>query len=338
MSGPSSGISFVNDSLSGESEVTEISEYDVAIIGAGVAGLTAALFAARFGHSTLVIERFAPGGHLVNVESIEDFPGFPNGVAGYELGPFMQEQAANQGAQFQLAEVQSLETIDSYWQVNTAEGACRAKAVIVASGSEPKDLGVPGESRLRGQGVSNCASCDGPLYSDRAVGVVGGTNYMLQEALTLVKYAGRVIVFHNEGASPAHQTLWRRVLDDAKIDVRYNTTVNEILGDDAVTGVQVRDAVTEEKSQVQLAGIFIYAGLEPNTELVKSLLRLDKDGRIPTDAWMRTELPGLFAAGDLRADSAGLAITSSGDGAVAALAAHRYIEDGVRPVMRKNKQ
>ena len=329
MSGPSSGISFVNDSLSGESEVTEISEYDVAIIGAGVAGLTAALFAARFGHSTLVIERFAPGGHLVNVESIEDFPGFPNGVAGYELGPFMQEQAANQGAQFQLAEVQSLETIDSYWQVNTAEGACRAKAVIVASGSEPKDLGVPGESRLRGQGVSNCASCDGPLYSDRAVGVVGGTMYMLQEALTLVKYAGRVIVFHNEGASPAHQTLWRRVLDDAKIDVRYNTTVNEILGDDAVTGVQVRDAVTGEKSQVQLAGIFIYAGLEPNTELVKSLLRLDKDGRIPTDAWMRTELPGLFAAGDLRADSAGLAITSSGDGAVAALAAHRYIEDGV---------
>ena len=334
MSGPSSGISFVNDSLSGESEVTEISEYDVAIIGAGVAGLTAALFAARFGHSTLVIERFAPGGHLVNVESIEDFPGFPNGVAGYELGPFMQEQAANQGAQFQLAEVQSLETIDSYWQVNTAEGACRAKAVIVASGSEPKDLGVPGESRLRGQGVSNCASCDGPLYSDRAVGVVGGTNYMLQEALTLVKYAGRVIVFHNEGASPAHQTLWRRVLDDAKIDVRYNTTVNEILGDDAVTGVQVRDAVTGEKSQVQLAGIFIYAGLEPNTELVKSLLRLDKDGRIPTDAWMRTELPGLLAAGDLRTDSAGLAITSSGDGAAAALAAHRYLEDGLWPVIK----
>ena len=334
MSGPSSGISFVNDSLSGESEVTEISEYDVAIIGAGVAGLTAALFAARFGHSTLVIERFALGGHLVNVESIEDFPGFPNGVAGYELGPFMQEQAANQGAQFQLAEVQSLETIDSYWQVNTAEGACRAKAVIVASGSEPKDLGVPGESRLRGQGVSNCASCDGPLYSDRAVGVVGGTNYMLQEALTLVKYAGRVIVFHNEGASPAHQTLWRRVLDDAKIDVRYNTTVNEILGDDAVTGVQVRDVVTGEKSQVEIAGIFIYVGLQPNTEFLKSLLRLDQDGRIPTDAWMRTELPGLFAAGDLRADSAGLAITSSGDGAAAALAAHRYFEDGLWSVVK----
>ena len=334
MSGPSSGISFVNDSLSRESEVTEISEYEVAIIGAGVAGLTGALFAARFGHSTLVIERFAPGGHLVNVESIEDFPGFPNGVAGYELGPFMQEQAANQGAQFQMAEVQSLKAIDSYWQVNTADGACRAKVVIVASGSEPTDLGVPGEIRLRGQGVSNCASCDGPLYSDRAVGVVGGTNYMLQEALTLVKYAGRVIIFHNEGASPAHQTLWRRVMDDPKIDVRYNTRVDEILGDDAVTGVQVRDVVTAEKSQVELAGIFIYAGLQPNTEFLKSLLRLDQDGRIPTDAWMRTELPGVLAAGDLRTDSAGLAITSSGDGAAAALAAHRYLEDGLWPVIK----
>ena len=232
-----------------------------------------------------------------------------------------------------MAEVQSLEASDSYWHVNTAEGAYRAKAVIVASGSELRDLGVPGESRLRGQGVSNCASCDGPLYSDRAVGVVGGTNYMLQEALTLAKYAGRVIVFHSEGACPVQQTLWRRVLDDAKIDVRYNTTVDEILGDDAVTGVAVCDAVTGAKSQVELAGIFIYAGLQPNTEFLKSLLRLDQDGRIPTDAWMRTELPGLFAAGDLRTESAGFAITSSGDGAAAALAAHRYLEDGVWPVI-----
>jgi thioredoxin reductase (NADPH) len=267
----------------------------------------------------------------VNVESIEDFPGFPNGVAGYELGPLLQEQAANQGAQFQMADVERVEARDLYWILNTSEGTYRAKTVIIATGSHPRDLGVPGESRLRGQGVSNCASCDGPLYSDRVVGVVGETNYMLQEALTLVKYAGRVTVFPSEGASSAQQTFWRRVLEDPKIDVRYNTTVDEILGEDAVTGVLVRDALTGEKSQVELAGIFIYAGLEPNTEFLKSLLRLDQDRRIPTDAWMRTELPGLFAAGDLRTDSAGLAITSSGDGAVAALAAHRYLEDGVWP-------
>jgi thioredoxin reductase (NADPH) len=319
-------------------DVQETSNYDIAIIGAGVAGLTSALFAARYGHSTLVIERFAPGGHLVNVESIEDFPGFPNGVAGYELGPLLQEQAANAGAQFQMAEVESLEARDSSWMVNAGEGVYRVKTVIIAAGSHPKDLGVPGESRLRGKGVSTCASCDGPLYADRVVGVVGEGNYMLQEALTLAKYVGQVTIFHSEGASSAQQTFQRRVLEDAKIDVRYNTAVDEILGDDAVTGVLVRDAVTGEKSQVKLAGIFIYAGLEPNTEFVKSLLRLDKDGRIPTDAWMRTELPGVFAAGDLRTDSAGLAITSSGDGAVAALAAHRYIENGVWPAMRKNKQ
>jgi len=318
--------------------VAKTSEYDVAIIGAGVAGLSAALFAARLGHSTLVIERFAPGGHLVNIESIEDFPGFPNGVAGYELGPFMQEQAANQGAQFQMAEVQSLKASDSYWQVNTSAGACRAKAVIVASGSEPKDLGVPGEHRLRGQGVSNCASCDGPLYSERAVGVVGGTNYMLQEALTLAKYAGKVIIFHREAAGTAQQMLWRRVLEDPKIEVRYSASVCEILGEDAVSGVIVRDAVTGEKSQVELAGIFIYVGSKPNTEFLESLLRLDQDGRMFTDAYMRTELPGVFAAGDLRTDSAGLAITSSGDGATAALAAHRYLEDGLWPSVRQNKE
>ena len=318
--------------------MTETSEYDVAVIGAGVAGLTAAIVAARLGHSTVVIERFSPGGHLVNVESIEDFPGFPNGVAGYELGPLMQEQASNQGAEFQMAEVQTLEASDSYWTVNTAEGACRAKAVIVACGSEPRDLGVPGESRLRGRGVSNCASCDGPLYSDGVVGVVGGANYMLQEALTLAQYAAHVIVFHNEAASSAQQTFWRRVLENPKIAVRYNSTVDEILGEDSVAGVRVRDALTGEKSQVELAGIFIYAGLEPNTEFLKSLLRLDQDGRILTDAWMRTELPGLFAAGDLRSDAAGLAITSSGDGAVAALAAHRYLEDNLWPVTRQNQQ
>jgi thioredoxin reductase (NADPH) len=314
------------------SDVKETSDYDIAIVGGGVAGLTAALFAARLGHSTLVIERIAPGGHLVNVESIEDFPGFPNGVAGYDLGPLMQEQAANQGAEFQMAEVQSLEAVDSHWQVNTGEGTYRSKTVIVASGSEPKDLGVPGESRLRGQGVSNCASCDGPLFSDRVVGVVGGTNYMLQETLTLVKHVGKVIVFHSEEASSAQHTFWRRVLDNPKINVRYNAMVDEILGDDTVTGVLVRDAVTGEKAQVELAGIFIYAGLEPNTEFLKSLLCLDQNGRIPTDTWMRTDLPGVFAAGDLRKDSTGLAITSSGDGAVAALAAHRYIEDGVWPI------
>lgn len=309
----------------------EISDYDIIVVGGGLAGLTAALFAARFGHSTLVIERFAPGGHLVNIESIEDFPGFPNGVAGYELGPLVQEQAANQGAEFQMAEVQSLEAKDSYWLLQTSEGRCRAKTVIIATGSHLKDLGVPGESRLRGKGVSNCASCDGPLFGDQVVGVVGGGNHALQETLTLANHAAQVILFHDEGAFSAQHTFQQRVLNHSKVSVRYNTIVEEILGDDVVTGAWVRDAVTGEKAQVELAGIFIYAGLEPNTAFLKNAMRLDDAGRIPTDVWMRTELPGVFAAGDVRQNSAALAITSAGDGAVAAIAAHQYIKERVWP-------
>jgi thioredoxin reductase (NADPH) len=312
-----------------ESNMSAASEYEIVVVGGGVAGLTAALFAARFGHSTIVIERFAPGGHLVNVESIEDFPGFPNCVAGYELGPLMQEQAAKYGAEFQMAEVGSLEAGELYWRVNTTEGICRAKAVIVATGSHAKDLGVPGESRLRGQGVSNCASCDGPLFTDQVVGVVGGESYALQEALTLVNHAAQIILFHDRGSFAAQQSFQQRVLRHPKVTVRYNMKVEEIQGDDAVAGVLVCDAVTGEKSQIQLAGIFIYAGLEPNTEFLKNLLRMDHDKRVPTDAWMRTELPGLFAAGDLRTDSAGLAITSAGDGAAAAIGAHGYLKDRV---------
>ena len=228
-----------------------------------------------------------------------------------------------------MAEVKSIEAMESYWQVNTAEGVCRAKAVIVATGSHPKDLGVPRESPLRGQGVSNCASCDGPLFTDQVVGVVGGGSYALQEALTLVNYASQVILFHSKERSPLRRLSSEECSSHAKVAARYNTTVEEIQGDDAVTGAAVRDTLTGEKSQVQLAGMFIYAGLEPNTEFLKNLLRLDHDGRVPTDAWMRTELPGLFAAGDLRTDSAGLAITSAGDGAAAAMAAHGYLEDRV---------
>jgi thioredoxin reductase (NADPH) len=318
--------------------MNEASKLDVVVIGGGVAGLTAALFATRLGHSTMVVERFAPGGHLVNVENIENFPGFPNGVPGYELGPLIQEQAAKYGAEFQMAEVESVEAEESYWRVSTTERICRAKAVIVAAGSHPKDLGVPGEETLRGQGVSNCASCDGPLFADQVIGVAGGTDHALQETLTLLNYAAQVILFHDQETLSSQQTFKQRVLTNPKVIVRYNTTVEEILGENAVTGVVVRDIKTGEKSQVQVGAMFIYAGLAPNTQFLKNLLRLDNDDRVPTDAWMRTELPGLFAVGDARTDSAGLAITSCGDGATAALAAHQYLESGVWPVIKQNKQ
>lgn len=307
-----------------------MSLYDVIIIGSGLAGLTAGLFAARYGLSTLVLEANISGGHLINIEKIEDFPGFPDGIAGYDLCPTVQKQAADQGAEFRRGEVQGLEARERFWQVITEEERCRTKTVIVATGSTLKELGVPGESKLSGKGVSHCASCDGPLFNGQVVGVVGGGDSAFQEALTLANYASQVILFHRLDEFSAQHAFQQRVLSHSKIIVRGQTVVEEIVGDDAVTGVRVRHVATGEETQVDLKGVFVYVGLEPNTTFLKNTIRLSDTGHVPTDVWMKTELPGLYAVGDIRQDSASQAITSAGEGAVAAIAAHRYIKENFR--------
>src|SRR5919198_6629172 len=211
--------------------------YDILIVGGGLAGLTAGLFSARDGRSTLVLEPMIPGGHLANVTKIEDFPGFPEGVAGYDLGPMVQEQAAGAGAEFQMAEIRGLKAADGDWLVTADDESYRAGAVIVAAGSRPRELGVPGEERLRGRGVSHCASCDGPLYRGGTVAVVGGGDSALQEALTLAEYASRVVLLHRGQAPTAQQVYRQRVADSASISVRPNTVVEEILGEDRVSGL-----------------------------------------------------------------------------------------------------
>jgi thioredoxin reductase (NADPH) len=307
-----------------------MSDYDVVIIGSGLGGLTAGLFAARYSLSTLVLEANIPGGHLISIEKIEDFPGFPDGIAGYDLCPTVQRQAADQGAEFQRAEVLSLEAQDPFWSVATEEERYRAKAVIVATGSKLKNLGVPGEEKLMGRGVSHCASCDGPLYDGQVVGVVGGGDSALQEALALTNYAQRVLIFHRGGTFSAQETYRQRVLTSAKILPYYRTTIEEILGDDRVAGVCARDLASGQSSKVDLAGLFVYVGLQPNTALLKDLVGLSDTGHVPTDSWMKTSRAGLYAAGDIRQDSAAQAITSTGDGATAAIAAYRYIKENFR--------
>ena len=307
-----------------------MSDYDVIVVGSGLAGLTAGLFAARQGLSTLILESNIPGGHLISIEKIEDFPGFPDGIAGYDLCPTVQRQAADQGAEFQRAEVTRLETQDRFWSVITDEDRHRAKAIIVATGSSLKKLGVPGEERLMGRGVSHCASCDGPLYNGQTVGVVGGGDSALQEALTLANYAERVLLFHDGEKFSAQQTYQQRVLGNSKIMPRYRTFVEEILGEEAVAGVRARDLASGESSKVDLAGLFVYVGLQPNTAFLKDLVRLTEAGHVPTDNLMRTSHDGLYAAGDIRQDSAAQAITSAGDGATAAIAAYRYIKETFR--------
>jgi thioredoxin reductase (NADPH) len=305
-------------------------DYDVIIVGSGLAGLTAGLFAARQGLSTLVTESNIPGGHLMNIEKIEDFPGFPDGVAGYELCPNLQRQAADYGAEFQRAEVQRLESEDSLWLVATEEETHRAKAVIVATGSTLKHLDVPGEEKLLGRGVSHCASCDGPLYKGKVIGVVGGGDSALQEALTLASFAEKVLLFHEHDHFHAQHAYRERVTTNPKIAPRHRTVIEEILGNDVVSGARVRDLISGNIAEIDLSGLFVYVGFQPNTALLRDILTLSESGHVPTDVSMKTQRDGLYAVGDIRQDSAAQAITSAGDGATAAIAVYRYIKENFR--------
>jgi thioredoxin reductase (NADPH) len=300
-------------------------EFDVVVAGGGIGGLTAALHAARAGRSTLVLGGRAPGGLLLSIDRIDGLPGFPEGVAGYELCPMLQEQAADTGADVRMTELEALEPEGDAWRLTTAEGEVHAQAVILATGARLKTLGVDGEERLQGRGVSHCASCDAPLMRDRVVGVVGGGDSALQEALTLAESVAEVIVLQQGDVLTAQATYRDQALEHPKIGVRCGTTVDAILGEDTVTGVRITES--GQTSELELGGVFVYVGLQPNTELVADLTDRDAGGRIATDATMRTDRPGLLAAGILRRGSLGQAAISAGEGAAAAKAADRYLTD-----------
>lgn len=305
-----------------------MADYEVTIVGGGLAGLTAGLFAARCGRSTLVLTSAAPGGHLSTVEHVEDFPGFPEGVAGFELGPKVQEQAAAAGAEFRLAEVSDLRQASGDWLLTMAEGEVSSAAVILATGSRPRALGVPGEERFEGRGISHCASCDGPLLRGGPAVVVGGGDSAFQEALTLAGYGSEVAIVHRFETSPAQEAYQRRVREQTALTVHHSTDVLELVGEETLTGVKVIHEETREESLLPAAGVWVYAGLQADTDLVAGLLSLDEHGRVPVDLWLRTAARGLFAAGDVRSDSASQAVSAAGDGATAAVAADRYLELG----------
>jgi thioredoxin reductase (NADPH) len=300
---------------------------DVAVVGAGVAGLTAAFFAARYGLETLVVDHMGSGGQVLNCEKIENFPGFPNGVAGYELGPILQEQAEAAGADLLIDQVESVESGSPHTLVLAGGEDITAGAVIVAAGSSLKTLGVPGEEALRGRGISHCASCDGSFFQDEVVGVVGGGDSALDEALVLTEYASSVIIFVRDGDYGAQEAIQRKVRQHPGIDTIWHTEVLGVLGHDSVTGVRIRDVRSGEEREQPLGGLFIYVGLTPNTSFLEGLLTLESTGHIPTNIWLETEVPGVFAAGDIRKDSASLLASAAGDGATAAIAAFRYLSN-----------
>jgi thioredoxin reductase (NADPH) len=243
----------------------------------------------------------------------------------------LHEQAADDGAEVRMAELEGLapagDAAGDAWTLRTSDGEAQARAVILATGARLKALGVEGEERLQGRGVSHCASCDAPLMRDRTVGVVGGGDSALQEALTLAEAVGEVVVLQRGEALTAQAAYREPALAHPKISVRYGTEVEEILGDDAVSGVRLRDAASGDTQELELGGLFIYVGLQANSEYLADVLALDDDGRVPTDASLQTELSGVYAAGFLRSGSLAQAAISAGEGAAAAKGAHRHLGD-----------
>jgi len=295
------------------------------VIGAGVAGLTAAMHAARYGLRVAVVERMGVGGQIAAAERIENFPGFPQGLSGAELGPLLHEQADSAGAEFVLDTVEGI-AVDGDWRVvNGASEPLKARAVIVAAGSALKSLGVPGEEAFLGRGVSHCASCDGHFFAGQDVCVIGGGDSALDEALVLTEHAARVAIIHRGATFDAQRVLIDRA--NGKIEIVPSTAVEEIFGEASVSGVRLRDLISRKVHDRAVNGVFVYVGLEPNTAFLRGVVALDAAGHIDTDIMMRTSVAGIFAAGDIRVHSVAQLAAVAGDGATAAIAAWRYLKE-----------
>jgi thioredoxin reductase (NADPH) len=301
-------------------------EYDVIIIGGGPAGLSAGLYTSRSRLDTLLIERGVVGGRITDAELVENYPGFAEGISGAELGRLMQQQAAKYGLNITIAEVTGLELKKDKKVVKTTRGDFTSRAVIIASGSERGKLGVPGEVEVTGKGVSYCATCDGPLFRGKTVAVVGGGNAAISEALYLAKFASKVIVIHRRDQLRATRVLEEKARAEAKIEFLWDTVVEKIEGEKALDQLKLRQVKTGKKSSLDVAGVFIAVGLKPSTDFLKGVLPMDEGGYIITNERMETEIPGIFAAGDIRQSSPRQAITAAGDGATAAVNAEIFLE------------
>ena len=302
-------------------------EYEVIIIGGGPAGLTAGLYTSRARLSSLLIERGLVGGQITDAELVENYPGFAEGISGLELGQLMHQQATKYGLETLLAEATGIEVKGEQKVVKTTKGNFTAKAVIIANGSERLKLGIPGEEKLTGKGVSYCATCDAPFFQEKPVAVAGGGDAAITEALHLTKFASRVIVIHRRNQLRASRILQEKAFSQPKIEFLLDSIVDQIEGEDVVKRLKLRQVKTGGESTLDVAGIFISVGLKPNTDYLKGVLPLDDLGHIITNENMQTEIAGIFAAGDIRQNSARQAITAAGDGATAAIYAEKFIAE-----------
>ena len=301
------------------------SEYEVIIIGGGPAGLTAGIYTARNRLNSLLIEKSMIGGLIAIVDCIENFPGFPEGISGFELGELMHKQATKHGLETLLAEVDGVELQGKQKVVKTTKGNFIAKALIIAGGSERSKLGVPGEEKFTGKGVSYCATCDAAFFQGLPVALVGGGNSAISEALHLAKCASKVTVIHRRDQLRASRILQERAFSEPKLEFLWNSIVEEIDGKDLVERIRLQQVATGEKSTLDVSGVFISIGQRPNTDYLKGIVPLDANGYIITNEKMETGIPGILAAGDIRSNSIWQAIAAAGDGATAAIYADRFL-------------
>jgi len=301
--------------------------YDVIIVGGGPAGLTAAIYAARGGLKTAVIEAMMPGGQAAATERIENYPGFPEGITGFELTASFYKQAMNQGAEFLFQQVVSMELTGPVKQVLTDQQTLEARAVIIAAGSKPRSLGAKGEDVFHGRGVSYCATCDGAFYKEKKVAVVGGGNAALEEGVYLTKFASQVYIIHRRNEFRAAHIAVEKAQEHPKVKFILDTVVEEIVGNDKVEKVVLKNVKTGEKDELSVDGVFVYVGTEPNIKFVADYFETDERGYIVTDEFLRTNIPGVYAAGDIRNTPLRQVATAVGDGALAAVQVEKYLSE-----------
>jgi thioredoxin reductase (NADPH) len=302
-----------------------LKKYDVIIIGGGPAGLSAGIYTSRSRLNTLLIERAAIGGQIINAPLVENYPGFKDGVSGIDLTQAMHEQATHFGVETLYDEVSSIEVKGKEKIVKTPQGDFSAGTVIIAGGAERQRLEVPGEAKYTGKGVSYCATCDGAFFRGKTVAVIGGGNSAVTEALELTKFATKIYLVHRRNELRATKILQEKLLADARIQVLWDTAPVEITGDTFVKQVKLRNIKTNQETVLDVSGVFVSVGSQPATSYLKGLLTLDAVGAIVTNDRLETNVPGIFAAGDIRSGSIRQVVGAAGEGAMAAVNAGKYL-------------
>lgn len=303
--------------------------YDLVIIGAGPAGLTAALYAGRFRLNTIVLEKMNPGGQIVLSETIENYPGFPGGINTFDLIGRFKKQVEDVGVNIKEGEVLEIkstrENNKAVYEVVTLDGSIKTNSVIIATGASYKKLGVPGEDKFMGRGVSYCGTCDGPLFRNKDIVVVGGGDRAMEEVIYLSNYASRIFMVHRRDAFRASKILEEKARSNPKVNFVLNSVIENISGDNKVDYAAVKDVKTHELRNISCQGVFIFVGIEPNTSFLKNLLEINEKGFIITRSEVLTSQAGIFACGDCCDKILYQVVTACGEGAAACQAAHKYL-------------